>query len=104
MLWLWCRLAGAAHIQPLGWEPPYAASVAPKAEKKKKKKKDNWPKENKDLEEVHDSNPPWAQQGESALLSECAVLLLTCLSVCSLTRCTVSLAIRFRTVFTSLPP
>ena len=53
-LWLWCRLAAAAPIQPLAWEPPYAAGAAQeiatiatttttdkkdKRQKKKKKKK-----------------------------------------------------------------
>ena len=28
LLWLWCRLAARAPIQPLAWEPPYAAGVA----------------------------------------------------------------------------
>ena len=28
LLWLWCRLTAAALIQPLSWEPPYAAGVA----------------------------------------------------------------------------
>ena len=36
-LWLWP--AAAALIQPLGWEPPHAASAALKRQKKKKKKK-----------------------------------------------------------------
>ena len=31
LLWLWCRLAAAALIGPLAWEPPYAAYVALKA-------------------------------------------------------------------------
>ena len=26
--WLWCRLAAAAPIQPLTWEPPCAEGVA----------------------------------------------------------------------------
>ena len=34
LLWLWCRLAAAAPIGPLAWEPPYAAG---KKTKKKKK-------------------------------------------------------------------
>ena len=38
MLWLWCRPTAAAPIQPLAWEPPYAACVALKSKKKKKKK------------------------------------------------------------------
>ena len=28
LLWLWCRLAAIAMIQPLAWEPPYAVGVA----------------------------------------------------------------------------
>ena len=35
LLWLWRRPAGAAQIQPLAWELPYAAG----AELKRKKKK-----------------------------------------------------------------
>ena len=33
LLWLWCRLAAAAPIRPLVWEPPYAAGVALKRQK-----------------------------------------------------------------------
>ena len=36
LLWLWCRPAAEALIQPLAWEPPYAAGVALKKKKKKK--------------------------------------------------------------------
>jgi len=32
-LWLWCRRADAAPIQPLAWECPHAAVVAVKGEK-----------------------------------------------------------------------
>ena len=28
LLWLWRRLAAAAPIGPLAWEPPYAEGVA----------------------------------------------------------------------------
>ena len=28
LLWLWNRLAAAAPIRPLAWEPPYAEGVA----------------------------------------------------------------------------
>ena len=28
LLWLWCRLAPVASIQPLAWELPYATSMA----------------------------------------------------------------------------
>ena len=34
-LWLWCRLAAAALIQPLAWEPPYVMSAALKSKEKK---------------------------------------------------------------------
>ena len=34
-LWLWGRLAAAALIQPLGWEPPCVAGVAIKEKKRK---------------------------------------------------------------------
>ena len=37
LLWLWCRLAAAALIGPLAWEPPYAAGVALKSPPPKKK-------------------------------------------------------------------
>ena len=37
LLWLWCRQAAAAPIQPLAWEPPFAAGAALKSQKKKKK-------------------------------------------------------------------
>ena len=33
LLWLWCRLAATAPIQPLAWELPYAAGVALKKKK-----------------------------------------------------------------------
>ena len=39
LLWLWYRLAAAAAIQLLAWEPPYAMGAALKRPKKKKKKK-----------------------------------------------------------------
>ena len=41
LLWLWQRLATAALIQPLAWQPPYAMGAAlKKRQKKKTKKKD----------------------------------------------------------------
>ena len=33
LVWLWCRLAAVAPIQPLAWEPPYASGVALKRQK-----------------------------------------------------------------------
>ena len=38
LLWLWCRPAAAASIQPLAWEHPYATGVALKRPKNKKQK------------------------------------------------------------------
>ena len=38
-LWLWLGLVATAQIQPLAWEPSYAADAALKKKKKKKKKK-----------------------------------------------------------------
>ena len=50
LLWLWCRLAAAAPIQPLAWEPPYATGAALKKQKAKRKKKLNrWLPEGRDL-------------------------------------------------------
>ena len=39
LLWLWCRLAATALIQPLAWEPPYAMGLA--LEKAKRQTKQN---------------------------------------------------------------
>ena len=38
-LWLWRRLAATAPIQPLTWEPAYAARATLEREKRKEKKK-----------------------------------------------------------------
>ena len=35
LLWLWCRPAAVAPVQPLDWELPYAMSVAQKRQKQK---------------------------------------------------------------------
>ena len=37
LLWLWCRPVAVALIQPLTWEPLYAAGVALKRQKDKNK-------------------------------------------------------------------
>ena len=39
LLWLWGRPAATALIQPLTWEPPYAAGAALKDKNKKQKNK-----------------------------------------------------------------
>ena len=36
LLWLWCRPAATAPIQPLAWELPYAMHMVLKRKKKKK--------------------------------------------------------------------
>ena len=33
LMWLWCRLAAVALIQPLAWELPYATGAALKKQK-----------------------------------------------------------------------
>ena len=33
LLWLWCRPAAVAPVQPLAWEPPYAWGLALKRQK-----------------------------------------------------------------------
>ena len=38
LLWLWCRLAAAAPIGPLAWEPPYAMGAALNRQKDGEKK------------------------------------------------------------------
>ena len=53
LLWLWCRLVATAPIQPLAWEPPYAAGAAQeiatttkdKKTKRQKKKKESYLKD-----------------------------------------------------------
>ena len=38
LLWLWCRLAAAAAIQPLVWELTYAAVVAIKKKERERER------------------------------------------------------------------
>ena len=38
-LWLWHRLAAAALIRPLAWEPPHAVDAALKRQKDKKRRR-----------------------------------------------------------------
>ena len=37
LLWLWCRLAAAALVGLLAWEPPYATGAALKSKKQTNK-------------------------------------------------------------------
>ena len=39
LLWLWCRPASVAPIQPLAWELPYALGAALRRPKRKEKRK-----------------------------------------------------------------
>ena len=43
LLWLWCRPAAVALIGPLAREPPYAAGVALKRQKRNKTKQNKKP-------------------------------------------------------------
>ena len=38
LLWLWCRPVAIVLIQPLAWEPLYAASTALKRKERKREK------------------------------------------------------------------
>ena len=40
LLWLWCRPVATAPIEPLAWEPPYAAGAALEMVKIKKDQKE----------------------------------------------------------------
>ena len=57
LLRLWCRLAAAAPIRPLAWEPPCAAGAALKSKKKKNSNK------NLDLEHPFLRQPSEAERG-----------------------------------------
>ena len=48
LLWLWCRPAATALIEPLAWEPPHAVSAAlEKTKRQKNPKNKNKTKQNK---------------------------------------------------------
>lgn len=51
-LWLWCRLAAAAPIRPVAWEPPYAMGVALKQTNKSRKRIDKWRIQGQETETV----------------------------------------------------
>ena len=53
LLWLWLWQAATALIRPLAWEPPCAAGVALKRQKKKKYLQENRVKE-QSLETLED--------------------------------------------------
>ena len=39
LLWLWCRPAAIAPIEPLAWEPPYAVGIALKRERERERER-----------------------------------------------------------------
>ena len=47
LLWLWRRLLATALIEPVAWEPPYAAGAALEKAKRQKRKKRKKRKEKK---------------------------------------------------------
>ena len=57
LLWLWRRPVATAPIQPLAWEPPYAAGAAqetPTTTTKDKKRQKNLKKKLKKIKIIHD--------------------------------------------------
>jgi len=78
LLWLWRRPAAIALIQPLAWEPSYAAGVGlkrrkTKDKKKKKKKKDE---EKKRFADKFGKTLPSVQASQSPVL--CTGLWVIC--------------------------
>ena len=53
LLWLWRRPGATAPIQPLAWEPPYAAGAAQEIAKKTKTNKQKYFLENSDHQPVN---------------------------------------------------
>ena len=65
LLWLWCRLAAAAPIRPVAWEPPYAAGAALKKTKRKSPFKSTPEFKNFSRVENLSSSNPWSSQYSS---------------------------------------
>ena len=69
LLWLWCRSAAVALIQPLAaWELLYAAGIALKRPKKKKKKKKRKENPRKGEQVLHPPLPPGLQKVQTRSL------------------------------------
>jgi len=50
LLWLWCRPAAAAPIQPLAWEIPYVIGIAKERKRERERgEKEEGEKERKNL-------------------------------------------------------
>ena len=76
---LWCGLAAVALIQPLAWEPPYAAGVAQEiattttttttttnqTKKQNKTKPKKKPKTNKQKKKLNVEFPLWRSRNQS---------------------------------------
>ena len=57
LLWLWCRPAATALIEPLAWEPPHAVSAALEKTKRQKDKKNQKPKTKQNKKESEELKP-----------------------------------------------
>ena len=63
-LWLWCRPAAAALIQPLAWEPPCAIGVALKKAKQNKTKQNKTKTNKQKKEELAERGEEGRQVGQ----------------------------------------
>ena len=78
LLWLWHRLAAAALIQFLAWEPPYAVQAAQEMAKRQKKKKKCYPQKIvlmrktklKQLPAKSSSKPLWWSSRRGSVVNE----------------------------------
>ena len=60
LLWLWFRLAAAALIQPLAWEPPYALDEALKSKQASKQANKNTTKKQHVKKKFGHLSPPFS--------------------------------------------
>ena len=93
LLWLWCRLAPAAPIQPLAWELPYAMGVAIKTKPKKYIQAEK-------EKELEDLNMPPSSTDRSRSCSGYLKVLDLCLLFLIQGRCVESL-MHFKFLFSS---
>ena len=80
LLWLWCRLAAAALIPPLAWDPPYAVGMATKRKKIKRTKKQrpltpfhnptqSFPKHKQKLQTIQRPQQIWVPTPDTTVLT-----------------------------------